>query len=144
MERMAEPIPHSDDQGLQHFFTNSGWNDQLVINQLVQDADQLIGGNKDSCLIIDENGIPKKTKSVDVAGQWCGQLGKAENCQFGVYSVLCFQDHAAPIENRLFLPEAWVNDKKKCLKTGIAQEHIDFHRKHNLALQLVIQACLQV
>jgi len=60
MERMAEAVPYSDDQALQHFLTNSSWDDQLVIGQLAQDADQLIGGNKDSCLIIDESGIPKK------------------------------------------------------------------------------------
>jgi SRSO17 transposase len=50
MERMAEAVPNSDDQVLQHFLTNSGWNDQLVIDQLAQDTDQLIGGKKDSCL----------------------------------------------------------------------------------------------
>jgi SRSO17 transposase len=144
MERMAEAVPHSDDQALQHFLTNSGWNDQLVIDQLSQDANSLIGGKKDSCLIIDESGIPKKgTKSVGVSRQWCGQLGKVENCQVGVYSVLGFQDHATPIGNRLFLPEAWINDEKRCIEAGIPQEHIEFHRKHDLALQLVIQARVQ-
>jgi SRSO17 transposase len=144
MERMAEAVPHSDDQALQHFLTNSGWNDQLVIDQLSQDANSLIGGKKDSCLIIDESGIPKKgTKSVGVSRQWCGQLGKVENCQVGVYSVLGFQDHATPIGNRLFLPEAWINDEKRCTEAGIPQEHIEFHRKHDLALQLVIQARVQ-
>ncbi len=139
MERMAEAVPNSDDQVLQHFLTNSSWDDQLVIDQLAQDANQLIGGKKDSCLIIDESGIPKKgTKSVGVARQWCGQLGKLENCQVGVYSVLGFQNHAAPIGNRLYLPEAWVNDEKRCIEAGIPREHIEFHRKHDLALQLVI------
>ena len=57
---MAEAVPHSDDQALQHFLTNSGWNDQLVIDQIAQDGDQPIGSKKDSCLIIDESGIPKK------------------------------------------------------------------------------------
>ena len=141
---MAEAVPHSDDQVLQHFLTNSAWDDQLVIDQIAQDANQLIGGNKDSCLILDESGIPKKgTKSVGVARQWCGQLGKVENCQVGVYSVLGFQDHATPIGNRLFLPEAWINDEKRCIEAGIPQEHIEFHRKHDLALQLVIQARVQ-
>ena len=144
MERMAEAVPHSDDQVLQHFLTNSTWDEQLVIDQISDDANQLIGGKKDSCLIIDETGIPKKgTKSVGVARQWCGQLGKVENCQVGVFSVLGFKDHAVPIGHRLFLPEAWINDEKRCLEAGIPQEHIEFHRKHDLALQLVIQARLQ-
>ena len=144
MERMAEAVPHSDDQVLQHFLTNSAWDDQLVIDQIAQDANQLIGDNKDSCLILDESGIPKKgTKSVGVARQWCGQLGKVENCQVGVYSVLGFQDRATPIGYRLFLTEAWVNDEKRCIEAGIPQEQIEFYRKHDLALQLVIQARLQ-
>ena len=57
--------------------------------------------------------------------------------------MLGFQDHAAPIGNRLYLPEAWVNDEKRCIEAGIPQEHIESHRKHDLALQLVIQARLQ-
>jgi SRSO17 transposase len=144
MERMAEAVPHSDDQALQHFLTNSGWDEQLVIDKIADDANQLIGGKKDSCLLLDESGIPKKgIKSVGVGRQWCGQLGKVENCQVGVFSVLGFKDHAVPIGNRLFLTEAWINDEKRCIEAGIPQEHIEFHRKHDLALQLVIQARLQ-
>ena len=144
MERMAEAVPYSDDQALQHFLTNSGWDEQLVIDKIADDANLLIGGKKDSCLILDESGIPKKgIKSVGVGRQWCGQLGKVENCQVGVFSVLGFKDHAVPIGNRLFLTEAWINDEKRCIEAGIPQEHIEFHRKHDLALQLVIQARLQ-
>ena len=85
MERMAEAVPFSDDQALQNFLTNSPWNDQMVSDQVSEDANQLIGGRRDSCLIIDESGFPKKgTKSVGVARQWCGQLGKLENCQVKV------------------------------------------------------------
>ena len=141
---MAEAVPHSDDQVLHHFLTNSTWNDQLVIDQIAQDANQLIGGKKDSCLIIDETGIPKKgTKSVGVSRQWCGQLGKVDNCQVGVFSILGFKDHAVPIGQRLFLPETWINDPIRCLKAGVPQENIEFHCKSDLALQLVIQARLQ-
>jgi len=141
---MAEAVPYSDDQALQHFLTNSGWDEQLVIDKIADDANLLIGGKKDSCLILDESGIPKKgIKSVGVGRQWCGQLGKVENCQVGVFSVLGFKDHAVPIGNRLFLTEAWINDEKRCIEAGIPQEHIEFHRKHDLALQLVIQARLQ-
>lgn len=144
MERMAEAVPHSDDQALQHFLTNSAWNEQLVIDQIAQDANQLIGGKKDSCLIIDETACPKKgTHSVGVARQWCGQLGKVDNCQVGVFSVLGFKDLAVPIGHRLFLPEAWINDPKRCLGAGVPQEHIEFNRKSDLALQLVIQARVQ-
>ena len=141
---MAEAVPDSDDQVFQHFLTNSPWDDQAVVDQLAIDANRLIGGKNDSCLIIDETGIPKKgDKSVGVARQWCGQLGKIENCQTGVFTVLGFKEHAVPVGYRLFLPKSWVNDEKRCLEAGIPHEHIEFHRKHDLALQLVIQARIQ-
>ena len=144
MERMAEAIPGSDDQVFQHFLTNSPWDDQGVVDQVASDTTGLIGGKKDSCLLIDETGTPKKgDKSVGVSRQWCGQLGKVDNCQTGVFTVLNYKEHAVPIGHRLFLPEAWVNDEKRCVEAGVPQEYIEFHRKHDLALQLVIQARLQ-
>jgi len=144
MERMSEAVPHSDDQVFQHFLTNSPWEDQLVVDQVADDANSLIGVKADSSLTIDETGIPKKgDKSVGVGRQWCGQLGKVENCQTGVFAVLGFKEHAVPIGYRLFLPKAWINDEKRCLEAGIPREHIEYYRKHDLALQLVIQARTQ-
>ena len=135
MERMSEAVPHSDDQVFQHFLTNSPWEDQLVVDQVADDANSLIGVKADSSLTIDETGIPKKgDKSVGVGRQWCGQLGKVENCQTGVFAVLGFKEHAVPIGYRLFLPKAWINDEKRCLEAGIPREHFEFHRKHDLAL----------
>jgi len=144
MERMAEAVPNSDDQSLQHFLTNSPWDENLVIDQVASDANSRIGGGDDSCLIIDETGIPKKgKKSVGVSRQWCGELGKTENCQVGVFSVLGNKEHVAPIGCRLYLPENWVNDKQRCLEAGVPEEDIEFYRKQDLALQLVIQARAQ-
>jgi SRSO17 transposase len=125
MERMAEAVPDSNDQALQHFLTNSPWDDQKVVAQVTHDANALLGGYDDSCLIIDESGNPKKgDKSVGVSRQWCGQLGKTDNCQVGVYSVLCHGEHVAPIGYRLFLPQCWIDDEERC----------------KLAVQLVIEA----
>jgi len=144
MERMAEAVPDSDDQVLQHFLTNSPWKAQGVVDQVASDTNGLIGGKNDSCLLIDETGIPKKgDKSVGVSRQWCGQLGKVDNCQTGVFTVLNFKEHAVPIGHRLFLPKCWVDDEERCKEAGIPHEHIEFHRKHDLALQLVIQARVQ-
>jgi len=144
MERMAEAVPDSDDQVFQHFLTNSPWDDQAVVDQVADDGNRLIGGKNNSCLIIDETGFPKKgDKSVGVGRQHCGQLGKNENCQTGVFTVLGFNEHAVPIGNRLYLPKSWTNDKQRCIEAGIPQEHIEFNRKHDLALQLVIQARIQ-
>ena len=136
---MAEVVPDSDDQSLQHFLTNSTWDESAVIDQVAHDADQLIGGQPDSCLLIDETCFPKNGhKSVGVARQWCGRLGKVDNCQVGVFAVLGCRTHSIPIDFRLFLPEAWVKDKQRCIAAGVPEEAIEFNRKHDLALQMVI------
>ena len=117
MERMAEAIPESNDQSFQHFLSKSPWDEGPVIDQVCHDANQLIGGKNDSCLLIDETGIPKKgTKSVGVARQYCGQLGKVENCQVGVFGVLGFKEYGTPIDFRLFLPKRWINDPQSSCK----------------------------
>lgn len=136
---MAEVVPDSDDQSLQHFLTHSTWDEGAVIDQIAHDADQLIGGQPDSCLLIDETCYPKSgTKSVGVARQWCGRLGKVDNCQVGVFAVLGWRTQCVPIDFRLFLPEAWIKNKQRCIAAGVPEEAIEFNRKHDLALQMVI------
>ena len=138
---MAEAVPGCDDQALQHFLTNSPWDNQRVVGQVADDANALLGGRGNSCLILDESGMPKKgDKSVGVSRQWCGQLGKTDNCQIGVYSTLCHGEHAVPIGFRLYLPQSWVDDKQRCQEAGVPDEFIEFHRKQDLAVQLVIEA----
>ncbi len=136
---MAEVVPDSDDQSLQHFLTHSNWDEGAVIDQIAHDADQLIGGQPDSCLLIDETCYPKSgKKSVGVARQWCGRLGKVDNCQVGVFAVLGCRTHCVPIDYRLFLPKEWVENKQRCLAAGVPEEAIEINRKHDLALQMVI------
>jgi SRSO17 transposase len=139
MERMAEVVPDCDDQSLQHFLTHSSWDENAVVDQIAHDADQLIGGQPDSCLLIDETSYPKSgNKSVAVARQWCGQLGKVDNCQAGVFAVLGYRTHCVPIDYRLFLPEEWVQNKPRYPTAGVPEEAIEFNRNHDLALQMVI------
>jgi len=104
-------------------------------------ANELLGGRKNSCLLLDESGLPKKgKKSVGVSRQWCGQLVKTENCQVGVFSTLCCGEHYAPIGFRLYLPQCWVDDENRCKEAGIPDESIEFFTKPELAIQLVIEA----
>jgi SRSO17 transposase len=89
MERMAEVVPESDDQVLQHFLSNSNWDERAVLDQVALRADAVLGGAADSALLIDESGITKKGRhSVGVSRQWNGRLGKVDNCQVGVYAAL--------------------------------------------------------
>ena len=97
MERMAEAVPNTNDQAYQHFLSKSPWQEDAVIDQLCHDANQQIGGQNDSCLLIDETGLPKKGhESVGVARQYCGQKGKVDNCQVGVFAVLAHRYHVVP------------------------------------------------
>ncbi|MGB9439788.1 MAG: IS701 family transposase [Desulfobacterales bacterium] len=142
-EQMAETVPDSNDQVYQHFLTNSPWDDQRVVEQVAHDANALLGGRDNSCLLLDECSMPKKgDKSVGVSRQWCGQLGKTDNCQVGVYSTLCRGEHFAPIGFRLYFPENWVGDKVRCDEAGIPDEFVEFFTKPELAIQLVIEACM--
>lgn len=141
MERMAEVVPNTNDQAYQHFLSKSPWQENAVIDQLCHDANKLIGSKDDSCLLIDETGLPKKGhQSVGVAHQYCGQKGKVDNCQVGVFAVLAHQQHVVPIDCRLFLPRSWTDDKERCRNAGVPEEFIEYQRKQDLAVQMVIAA----
>jgi SRSO17 transposase len=80
MSQMACEVTEINEQALAHFTSTSPWNDAPLTGQLGQDAVRLIGPG--GALILDESGNPKQgDKSVGVARQYCGRLGKVENCQ---------------------------------------------------------------
>ena len=141
MERMEEKVVESDYDSLQYFLSDSNWDWRPVNEQIARDGDKLLGGHDDSALIIDETGIPKKGKSsVGVARQWCGQLGKVDNCQVGVFATLVSGHHSLPIDYRLFLPREWTNDGKRCAKAKVPEEQRTFKTKHELALEMIFSA----
>jgi len=141
MERMAEVVPETDYQRLQHFLTHSPWDHRAVMRQVASEADRLLGGKPDSCLLIDESGFVKKGKdSAGVARQWCGRLGKLENCQVGVFAALCRGERHIPIDGRLYLPKEWVEDRKRCRRAGIPEAQIVARSKAQHALAMVQQA----
>ncbi|WP_461397774.1 IS701 family transposase [Flavitalea sp.] len=92
-QMMAEELQQSNSQNLHHFITASRWNCERVMDVVtVSFAQQLNTLNlaDDTCLIIDESGNPKKGKhSAAVKRQYCGQSGKIDNCQVGVFGALC-------------------------------------------------------
>ncbi|MCP4349595.1 MAG: IS701 family transposase [Desulfobacterales bacterium] len=141
MERMEEVVPGSDGQSLQHFIANSPWSDRDVTDRVASDADSFFGDDPDTCMIIDESGLVKKgDKSVGVRRQWCGQLGKRENCQVGVYGALSCREHVTLTDTRLYLPKIWADDKERCNKAGIPDEHIVYKKKTELAAEIVSHA----
>ncbi len=77
MARMSELVPDSGEQALQHFLSNSPWDERAVLDQVAQEADARLGGSEDSALLIDESGIAKKGRTpVGVSRQWNGRLGE--------------------------------------------------------------------
>ena len=138
MERMAEVVPESDDQALQHFLSNSNWDERAVLDQVALETDQLLGGDEDSALLLDESGFTKKGNgSVGVARQYNGRLGKTDNCQVGVFAALSCGDRATLIDKRLYLPESWTDDPDRCTAVGIPKDAQSFKTKPELALEMV-------
>jgi SRSO17 transposase len=138
MERMEERVPRADEQQLQHMLTDSPWDHQAVIDQVGLAADGLLGGNPNSCLLIDESGFKKSGRhSVGVGRQWCGRLGKIENCQVGVFAALGRDRRVTLVDERLYLPEKWADDPPRCEQAGIPAECRGFKTKVALALEMV-------
>ncbi|PTD93918.1 hypothetical protein C9439_05225, partial [archaeon SCG-AAA382B04] len=85
LTNIPKVVPDTDNQRLHHFVSESPWKKEPVIERLQEDASGLIGG-EDSALVVDGVSFPKQgEKFVGVARQWCGNLGKVENCQVGVF-----------------------------------------------------------
>jgi SRSO17 transposase len=90
--------------------------------------------------IIDDTGYPKKGKhSVGVARQYCGQLGKQDNCQIAVSLSVANHHASLPIAYRLYLPKEWANDPERRAKAGVSEE-IKFATKPEIALAQIAQA----
>jgi SRSO17 transposase len=122
MERMAEVVPESDDQMLQHVLSNSTWDERAVLDQVALTADGWLGGTPRSALLIDESAITKKGRhSVGVARQWNGRLGKVDTCQVGVFAALSRGASATLIDTRLSLPRCSVEDAKRCEAAGVPE-----------------------
>lgn len=138
MERMVEVVPDSEWNAQQNFTTYSPWSAQDLMNRVARDANRLIGGQHDSFLVVDESAISKKgTKSVGVARQWNGRLGKVDNCQVGVYTALARKDRVTVVNTRLFLPAEWINDKERCRRAGVPEDRLESRTKPQLALEMV-------
>jgi SRSO17 transposase len=137
---MTEVVPETEYQSLQHFMTHSPWEHLPVMDQVAVDADRLFGSSPDTAIIIDECSLPKKgKKSVGVSRQWSGRLGKIDNCQTGVYASLVNAAQVAIIACRLYLPEVWTGDRKRCKAAGVPDD-IKFKTKSQLALDIIRHA----
>jgi SRSO17 transposase len=125
-------------QSLHHLVAKSEWSDDAVLAAVRGHVVPIIQKRGPiRALIVDDTGMPKKGKhSVGVARQYCGQLGKQDNCQVAV-SLSVANDHASlPIAYRLYLPQDWADDENRRARAGVLDEAV-FQTKPQIALDQI-------
>jgi SRSO17 transposase len=137
----AETIAYlhdQDRQAMQKFIGQSLWDDGLLIQELSRQVGLELG-EPDGVLVFDPSGFKKQGKeSVGVARQWCGRLGKIDNCQVGVYLGYVSRKEHALVDVRLYLTQEWAKDKQRRKKCGVPRE-VRFRTRHALALEMLAE-----
>jgi SRSO17 transposase len=122
-------------QALHHFVAKSEWSDTAVMTAIRDWVMPVLGLGGGCYWIIDDTGFPKKgAHSVGVARQYCGQLGKQDNCQVAVSLSLASEAGSVPIAYRLYLPKDWASDDIRLRKADVP-ENITFATKPQIALE---------
>src|SRR6202045_4207968 len=122
-------------QSLHHLVAKAPWSDEVMLEQVrnyvlptMQKQGPVVAW------IVDDTGFPKKGKhSVGVTRQYCGQVGKQDNCRMAVSLSVTTEAASMPIAFRLYLPEVWAKDKPRREKAGVPEE-IEFQTKPEIAL----------
>ena len=135
----AITAPHrtaAQHQSLLHFIGEGKWSDEKVlakVREMVVPQMQRHGAIE--AWIIDDTGFPKQGEhSVGVARQYCGQLGKQDNCQVAVSLSLANHHASLPVAYQLYLPQDWAQDRERRRKVGIP-EVVEFKTKPEIALE---------
>lgn len=125
-------------QSLHHLVAKAPWSDQSVLEQIRRQV--LPAMQKQGTVvawIVDDTGFPKKGKhSVGVAHQYCGQVGKQDNCRVAVSLSVATWSSSLPIAYRLYLPKEWADDADRRKKTGVPKE-VQFQTKPEIALDQI-------
>jgi SRSO17 transposase len=142
--KSVEPLAASIDplhvsslhQSLNHFVAQSPWSDRAVLER-VNDwvlPRMNLAGRDPVFWIADDTGMPKQgTHSVGVARQYCGQLGKTDNCQVAVSLSIATETASLPIKYQLYLPEFWASDMSRRADAGVPED-IVFATKPEISL----------
>lgn len=125
-----------DRQAMQKFIGQSPWDERPLIGELVRQVGVELG-EADGVLVFDPSAFKKQGKnSVGVARQWCGRLGKIDNCQVGIYMAYVSRKEHVLVDARLYLPKEWIKDKRRRKKCGVPRE-IRFRTRHALVLEML-------
>lgn len=148
VEPMAARLAPNDvrrmHQSLHHLVADAPWNDEEMLAEVREYV--LPTMHKQGPVvawIVDDTGFPKQGKhSVGVARQYCGQIGKHDNCQAAVSLSVSTWSSSLPIAWRLYLPEVWCQDSERCQQAGVP-EGMEFQTKPEIALQQIRKAVEQ-
>lgn len=137
--KTSEPIAYlagRQRKPVQNFVGAGAWDDEAVMAELRQHVAEELA-DPEAVLVVDPSGFPKKgTASCGVTRQWCGRLGKVDNCQVGVFLAYVSRHGYAPLDRQLYLPKEWAEDKKRRQQTHVPKE-IKFQENWRLGLELI-------
>jgi SRSO17 transposase len=121
---------------VQHFVGAGGWDDEAVMAELRQHVAQECA-DPDAVLVLDPSAFPKSgADSCGVARQWCGRLGKVENCQVGVFLGYVTPSGYAPLDRQLYLPREWAADRRRRRATHVPPG-VTFQERWRIGLTLL-------
>lgn len=138
----GSPAGQNEVVALQEFLTLSPWQAQEVQRKIqLTFVEELVPSTKDWSIgtvgVVDESAFVKSgNESCGVKRQWCGRLGKTENCQVGVFLVGVTPAGTALLDHQLYLPEEWARDRRRRKKTHVPKE-IPFQTKPQIAVEQI-------
>ena len=131
-------MPGTSYHSLHHFISDGKWDARPVIDHTAGLVSRSLPKTKLTGFLVDETGTVKKgNKTVGVARQYCGNVGKIANSQVSVIGSLSNGDFSSIVDARLYLPESWCNDPDRCDKAGIPIEKRIFKTKTQIALDMI-------
>ncbi len=137
--KTSEPIAYQagrQRKPIQSFVGAGAWDDEAVMAEVRRHVEEELG-EPNAVLVLDPSAFPKKgTESCGVQRQWCGRLGKIENCQVGVFLAYASSLGHAPLDRRLYLPKSWARDGKRRRKCHVPKE-ARFQEKWQIGLELL-------
>jgi SRSO17 transposase len=140
--KTCEPIARQagvERKPVQRFVGAGKWDDEAVQGELRRHVAETFD-DEDATFALDGSAFPKKgTESCGVQRQWCGRLGKLDNCQGGVFLSCVSQGRVGPLGRRLYLPKEWAKDKVRRAKCHVPHG-VRFAEKWRLGLKLIEQA----
>lgn len=143
---MSERIAESNYQQLHHFISHSQWSAEAVMQEVARKtSDSLAALSGSTGLILDESGNEKAgTKSVGVARQYIGNVGKVCNAQVGVFAALTRENRVAVVAGKLFLPKRWTDDVERMTASCVPHQEQYYRSKPELAAALIEQLPVEV